>query len=426
MTLETLVNDIYQSFVEKSANARVVLLHSASRYRPVLLSRLLSTPDMRVFYYAMGPDDIDTVAFLSGFTHDMAEQVPTFGSHVNQVGFDGSDGQSALVDALVQDLDELSADPYLLILDEFDQADIADDLQLFLEMLIDRLPPQCRIVISSRKLPRLPWVSLIAQNKAIMLRDAELVAHDFYMQPPEGETRLEVYGLGPGHVILDGHAVDTWEGHLPRLLFFFTLDRPMVTRSEICQAFWPELDNDQAVNVFHVTKRRLHKALEPLGVDVLIHDGGYYRVNPVLKVNYDVIDFVSALVEGRSAAPENKLAAWQRAMELYQRPFLQGHQEEWIVKLREEYQAGYLEALTEMALLRLNDDRPEQALNLLLRAVGEDQRRQNIHREVMRLYADLGRRSEAAGHYQKLTQTLGDLGLELEPETKELYKELMS
>ncbi len=426
MTLDTIVNDLYNVFLEKSANARVILLHSGSRYRPVLLSRLLSAPDVHVFYYAMGPDDIDTVAFLSGFTHDMAEQVPTFGSHVNQVGFDHNDGQNALVDALAQDLNELSAEPYLLILDEFDQADIADDLQTFLELLIDRLPAQCRIVISSRRLPRLPWVSMIAQNKAIMLRDTELVSRDFYLPPPAADARLQVYGLGPGHVVLDGKPIDAWEGHLPRLLFFFTLDRPVVTRSEICQAFWPELDNDQAVNVFHVTKRRLHKALEALGVDVLIHEGGYYRVNPVLNIRYDVLDFVSALVDGRSAPPENRLAAWQHAMELYQRPFLQGHHEPWIVRRREQYQAGYLEALTEMAKLRLNDGRPEQALNLLLRASGEDQRRQDIHREVMRLYANLGRRSEAAGHYQKVLQILSDQGLDIEPETKDLYKELMS
>ena len=54
----------------------------------------------------------------------------------------------------------------------------------------------------------------------------------------------------------------------------------MVTRADICQAFWPELPLDQAVNVFHVTKRRLHKAL---GFDVLVHEGGHYRVNPALN-----------------------------------------------------------------------------------------------------------------------------------------------
>src|SRR4029077_14782627 len=99
-------------------------------------------------------------------------------------------------------------------------------------------------------------------------------AHDFYNNQTESNARVEIFGLGPGTVMLDSEPIDSWEGHLPRLLFFFALDRPVVTRSEICQAFWPELNTDQAVNVFHVTKRRLHKALDPLGVAVVVLQGG--------------------------------------------------------------------------------------------------------------------------------------------------------
>jgi len=425
MPLATIADELYQSFKEKTEGARVILLHSDSRFRPVLLSKLLASQEIKVFYYAMGPDDVDTVAFLSGFTHDLAEQVPSFGGRVNHIGFEMSSGPAALLEALALDLNDLSADPFLLVLDEFDQADIADDLQIFIEQLVDLLPPQCRLVLSGRQLPRLPWVSMIAQNKAVLLRDSELVVDHFYQKPFEGEARVKVYGLGPGHVMLDGQMITTWEGHLPRLLFFFCLDRPMVTRSEICRAFWPDLDNDQAVNVFHVTKRRLHKALDALGIDVLIHDGGYYRLNPALTIQYDVFDFVSALVGGRTAQGKERLKAWQRATELYQHPFLQGHTEGWINKRREEYLTGYLEALSNIARMRIEDGRPEQALNLMLKAVQENPTRQDLHREVMRLYADLGRRSEAAGHYQKLTQSLRDHRLELDMETKRVFDALM-
>ncbi len=48
MSLETIVNEIHESFVQKSANARMILLHSAGRYRSVLLSRLLSDQYARV------------------------------------------------------------------------------------------------------------------------------------------------------------------------------------------------------------------------------------------------------------------------------------------------------------------------------------------------------------------------------------------
>jgi len=239
----------------------------------------------------------------------------------------------------------------------------------------------------------------------------------------DGETHLAVYALGPGYVLLNGSPIDTWEGHLPRLLFFFALDRPVVTRSEICQAFWPDLDNDQAVNVFHVTKRRLHKALN---FDVLVHEGGYYRVNPAVSVYYDIMEFVGALVKGRSPETGDKSTVWQSAIDLYRGPFLQGHSDRWIVERRADYQKGYLEALSEMARIRLAEGRQEHALGLLLRAVSENDRYEPIHRQIMQLYANLGRRSEAAAHYQKLVELLKIDGKEPEAETKVLYTSIMS
>ena len=45
------------------------------------------------------------------------------------------------------------------------RAKIGDDLESFLEGLIDYMPAQCRIVISSRNLPRFPWMSLIRARR---------------------------------------------------------------------------------------------------------------------------------------------------------------------------------------------------------------------------------------------------------------------
>jgi DNA-binding SARP family transcriptional activator len=426
MTLDTVLSRIYDAFHEHANQTRVVLLHPAGRYRTALISRLLSDPEQRVFYYALGADDVDIPSFIAGFTHDLSDQAPTFGANTNMVGVDNLADLEPLLNAFAEDLDVLCDEPYFLLLDEFDRAAVGDDLQVFLEELIDLLPKQCRIIINSRNLPRMPWMALIAQQKAVMLRDSDLIGDDFYQNEGHADARVQVFGLGPGTVALDNESIDNWEGHLPRLLFFFALERPVVTRSEICQAFWPELNNDQAVNVFHVTKRRLHKALDPLGLDVLIHEDGYYRVNPALNVHYDITDFVGALIKGRSAQGSERTAAWQHVLDLYQRPFLQGHNETWIAKRRQEYQAGYLESLAEMATIRLEEKRPEHALSLLLRAVNENPRRQDLHRRVMALYADLGRRSEAASHYQRLQEILHDSDLPLENDTKVLYKELMS
>lgn len=427
MKLYDLIDESYNTFMQQVDNTKVVLLHPNSRYRSMLVAKLINSPDHNVFYYAMGPDDIKLHAFIASITHDLANQHPTFGRHINMLPQNIYENPVAnlnvVLETFVKDLREISDGRFLLILDEYDRSDIADDVQRFVEKLGSHLPENARMVINSRTLPRLPWVSMIAQKHAILLKDQSIIEQEFYGSQKGDSTKLEVFALGPGFVLTDGNPVDSWEGHLPRLLFFFALDRPIVTRSEICGAFWPDLDSDQAVNVFHVTKRRLHKALDN---DVLVHDNGYYRINPEMTVDYDVMEFVTSLMEGRNNPDEEaRFSAWERASSLYRGPFLQGHNDSWIVERREQFRAGYLEALTEMAHVWKARERYEQALSLLQKALTEDFTREDLHREMMSLYTELGRRSEAAAHYQQLSDTFKKNGLKISENTQTLYREIM-
>jgi DNA-binding SARP family transcriptional activator len=425
MKLHGMVTNSFDAFQKYANDASIILLHPRSRYRSVLVARLINDPGMQTLYYAMGPDDTSVPSFLSGLTHDLANQHPTFGHHLNMVRERLGEGDiQQWLDALAADLAEWTNEPFLLILDEYDRSDSADDIQRFVEHLVPLLPEHANLVINSRTLPRLPWVSLIARGEATILEDEHLITSDFYghRRTDDGPT-LEVTALGPGYVSLNDELITTWEGHLPRLLFFFALDRPTVTRSEICQAFWPELDIEQAVNVFHVTKRRLHKAL---GEDILVHAQGYYHINPVLKVVYDTVDFVGALVSGRAALETEKVQYWQQAIQLYRGPFLQGHDDQWITARRADFLTGYMEAITEMANVRYEKGATEHALRLYLRALNEDVMREDLHRKVMQLYAEMGRRSEAAAHYQNMKREFKALKHPPADETEATYKSIMS
>ncbi|MFW5708866.1 MAG: AfsR/SARP family transcriptional regulator [Chloroflexota bacterium] len=430
MNLQTYLDKSYQTFVEQAQKARLILLHPDSRYRSMLVAQLINSDDYDVYYYAMGPDDINLQAFLTSITNSLANQHVMFGRHINLLSPAKLENPLThlddVLDTFVQDLAELSKRKFLLILDEYDRSDRSDEVQRFVERLSDRMPRNGRIVINSRTLPRLPWVSMIAQGRAVLLKDGEMVQDEFYSieNRPKNTDVLEVYALGPSFVMVDSEPVDNWEGHLPRLLFFFALDRPIVTRSEICQAFWPDLDPDQAVNVFHVTKRRLHKALE---ADVLVHEDGYYRINPDLPIYYDVMDFVDVLLQARLTDDDDKkLEYWQRAIDLYRGPFLQGHDERWIVERRVEFRDGYVEALSGTASIMNALGRKEVALSLLQKALSANPLHQPVHREVMTLYAELGRRSEIASHYQQLSEALAESRQQLEHATQEHYQALMS
>lgn len=421
MSLNALVAPSIETVATHYATNKLLLIHPSSRYRTLLIAALIESPPAPLYYYSMGIGDVSLTQFLTTLSHDLADQHPTFGKYLNQARNETPDDLDQLVEALARELDELNDDDYLLILDEYDRADAVPEIQTFVELLLDRLPVQCHLLINSRTLPRLPWVALVAKHEAVVLKDSRLLTSGFYSESVSENPNVEVFALGPGYVLVNGQTVSTWEGHLPRLLFFFALDRPMVTRADICQAFWPDLPLDQAVNVFHVTKRRLHKAL---GFDVLIHKGGHYRVNPALNLQYDVLDFVGSLVEARTAEGVEAEENWQYAIDLYRGNYLQGHDDPWITARRADFREGYLEALTELARIRQMQGEDEAALGLFLRAVSESPNREDLHREVIHLYGLLGRRSEAAEHYQNLEQTMEErYGIAPSPETQAIYQD---
>jgi DNA-binding SARP family transcriptional activator len=424
MSLKELVYPSIETLAAHYTSNKLLLIHPSSRYRTLLIAALLDSSPCPLYYYSLGVTDVSLAQLLTGLVHDLADQSPTFGRRLNQVRSNYPDDFDQLATALAEDLAELNEGDYLLILDEYDRADNIPEIQTFVEYLLAYLPDNCHLLINSRSLPRLPWVALVAKHQAVVLKDSQLLTSGFYSESLSENPNVEVFALGPGYVMVNGQHVTTWEGHLPRLLFFFSLDRPMVTRADICQAFWPDLPLDQAVNVFHVTKRRLHKAL---GFDVLVHKGGHYRVNPALKLQYDVLEFVGSLVEARGASGEDAAPHWQYAIDLYRGDYLQGHDDPWIVSRRADFREGYLEALTEMGHIHAGQGQYEMALGMFLRAVSESGNREDLHREVLKLYGKLGRRGEAAEHYQNLVMELEErFQIAPAPETQAIYQEVVS
>ena len=393
----------YENFLRYSSEAKIILLHPQSRWRSVIMARLLGDSDLNTFYYALDVDDIQLGNFLPSLMASLSRQNVIFGRQMNvlppNVFEDPYKHMEVILRTFIAELSELGDREIWLVLDEFDRADLADDVKRFVERLSHQAPARCKIVLNGRSLPRMPWLSMIANRQAVIIRDGQIVRKNIYGMQNASDAGLKVLSLGPGYVFSDDFLIDNWEGHLPRLLLFFAMDRPEVTRNQICETFWPNLDIDPAVNVFHVTKRRLHKAI---GRDVLAHDGRYYRVDQDTPIYFDAFEFVEALLEGRHGEPAEPFELWQRVAKLYRGPFLQGHDDGWILERREAYQNAYVEALENIAAIWEARESFELALHTLIRALETDFRREEIHLRLLRLYVQLGRRAEAVEHYRKL------------------------
>ncbi len=285
-----------------------------------------------------------------------------------------------------------------LVLDEADRLDPAH-LAQFAQDLQAALPAAGRskiqIVLNPRFLDYRVWQPLIEAGRATLLSDEA----DAYTKPAPS-AQIEVYALGGGAVYSDGLPVTVWDGPLPRNLFYYFIDHPLITREEVFAEFWPSLPAKDATNVYHVTKR---KVTERAGHESTIYSSGFYRTAPNVNIYYDVTAFESAIAEGRRTPDDN--ATWTRAIKLYRGAYLHGLSMSWIVRRRSQLATDYTEALIELARnLREND--AQHAIGLYLRALREMPHREDIHRDVMRLYAEAGHPEAVQAQYAMLTTEL--------------------
>ena len=276
---------------------------------------------------------------------------------------------STLHDVLQQHFDELFphgewSDVRLLILDECDRADMAE-LDDLLTALLDF--PDLRILLLSRLVPDCIRTNAAISNRTrIIPNDTPLMFPDYIAS--HQKRLLEVRALGSGHVFLNGKPISNWDGELPRNLFFYIIDRGMATRSEIFEAFWPDLPIHEATNVFHVTKRKIN---EVLGLDITQYSGGFYRIAPDIDLVYDVSLFKDLMqrsaVETQNAA-QDLLA---RAIWLYKGDFLIGMDAQtspWVQSRRYELSQLYGEALFAQGKLTEQAGDVPGALGLFIRA----------------------------------------------------------
>ncbi len=111
----------------------------------------------------------------------------------------------------------------------------------------------------------------------------------------------------------------------------------MVTRAEIFETFWPNLNTREATNVFHVTKRKIS---EVLGTELTVYGSGFYHISPKIQLSYDVSLF-NQLVQD-SDSPTADTTALRQALALYRGDYLISISMDWVVKRRDCDPAGDL------------------------------------------------------------------------------------
>lgn len=370
---------------------KFVLIALRSRKHNVDLAAFLR-PEYAILFYAATEQDNSLDQYITHLAEAFHEADARFNNRAQ--------GSSAAERAqkLAKDINKIR--PRFVVLDEIDrlnqpEGDLSDELFEFLHALGEALADDTTLVISARELNYQHWQPLLSSGEAVLLDDLSGKQPTSTCCP-----QVEVYGFGGGAVYSDGIPVTIWDGPLPRNLFYFFTDHPLITRGDIFSTFWPELPVKEATNVYHVTKR---KVTERVGYETMIYSGGFYRAAPKVNVYYDVALFEAAIEEGRRN-PDN-IEAWQRAIHLYRQPFLYRLHMPWMIARRQKLAQDYTEALIEMARHYRRSD-VGQSISYYLRALREVPHREDIHRDVMKLYAEQGQMDRVKAQFNTLENEL--------------------
>jgi len=305
------------------------------------------------------------------------------------------------------------------------------DFNQFIRALVGALPDNVQIAFSSRLLTYQPWYDMVARGEAIVLGTDQRKDDMMFTVEAQPKPQLEVYGFGRGHALANGMPITNWDGALPRNLFFFFMDHPLVTRDEIFETFWPDLSVKEATNVFHVTKRKITerismKITEDGNYELTQYNSGFYMPSDKVVRHYDVGDFQEAVDKALVAGSEKEeVALLSRAIDIYKAPFLQTIEMKWVVERRETLRQLYAQALIGMARIYNRHNEDQRAIGFFTRALKETPEREDIHRQVMNLYLKLDMPDDALMQYRKLEQVLSDT-LRIAPsrETRELYEQI--
>ena len=417
------------SFRQRSAGKKIVLIYPWTNYRNLFLTYFLSSAREGLLYYRVGDDQVSLNDWLSGLLEEFQSVLGNFGDNLQQALKEGKPAK--IGEALAADLGSYNGDPLILFIDELDRVAMDADFNQFIRALVSALPNHVQIAFSSRLLTYQPWYDMVARGDAIVLGTDQHKDDMMFTVEQTPKPQLEVYAFGRGHALVNGLPITNWDGALPRNLFFFFMDHQLITRDEIFDTFWPDLSVKEATNVFHVTKRKITERIsmkisENGSYELTQYNSGFYMPGEKVVRHYDVGDFQEAVDKALVANSEKEeVALLSRAIDIYKAPFLQTIEMKWVVQRRDTLRQLYAQALIGMARIYNRRGEDQRAIGFFTRALKETPEREDIHRQVMGLYQKMGMLDDSVMQYHKLEQVLNDT-LRIAPsrETRELYEQI--
>lgn len=427
MFISSQANVSIESLRQESAGKPVVLIYPNVSTRATFISKYLANADEGLMYYCIKETTPTLAEWLGDLAAEFKRVLPNFGERLQAALTSSNAVQMGA--AFAEDLNSSNTQPVIIFIDGLEYMSSQFDLSLFIDAFIEHIQPHIQLAFTSRLASYQPWTQLIQRGIAVVLGTERHRTDLRFTAESSPKPQLDVLGFGRGVVRLDGQEITHWDGLLPRALFFYLVDHPLVTREDIFRDIWPSVPGKDATDIFHVTKHKITEILNrrhSRDLELTQYKQAFYIPSDKLVRHYDVETFSDAITRaGKTDDQDEAKVFLHTALDLYKAPFLEGLEAEWVQRRRAELSYQYSEALIHMGRILHERKVYQEALEHYQKALTMRPEREDVHRAVVELLLALGERDQARQHYQLMERDIYEkLGIQPSQETRELLARL--
>lgn len=249
-------------------------------------------------------------------------------------------------------------------------------------------------------------------------------------------STLRIHLLGSVRVTHEGLPIGISMGRAVKaLLGYLTLFRHRFHAREVLAGlFWGDSSEKRARSCLSTTLWRLRKVLEPdrntTGTYLVTTSMGEVGFNQESNhwLDIDVFEkkvklFLTRPTESFKSEEANQL---EKALNLHTGELMEGFYDDWALRERERLRTLYVNGQIHLLHHYSHHNAWEKGLACAQKILNLDPLREEIHREMMRLYFKNGERAQALRQYENCREILAaELGVAPMEETQILYKRIL-